>query len=76
MNCWPSREVLDCAGKAKRRRRFRIERNVRERVSVQQKSGVGKWNNIFDGSRCEQSDLPPHSKTLTREGQGLGVTSR
>src|ERR1041385_1051545 len=76
MNRQLFREVLDCAGRAERRRRFRIARNSRDRVGIRKKSVVGKWKNIFDGSLCEQSDLPtgttvvdgslreqPHSKT-------------
>ncbi|HEY2951435.1 MAG TPA: type II secretion system protein [Verrucomicrobiae bacterium] len=40
---------------------------ARHRVSIREKSGVGKWNNIIDGSLCEQSDFPPQSKTPARE---------
>src|SRR5882672_9335816 len=70
MNRLPPHEVLDCAGRAEngttvttyrfaveRRRRFRRAGDAGDRVSVREKSGVGKWNNIFDGSLCEQSDL-------------------
>jgi hypothetical protein len=60
------------AGRAERRRRFRMSSDGRDRVSVREKSSVGKWNNIFDGSLCEQSDLPPQSKMLVREPHRLG----
>src|SRR5213076_2173943 len=59
MNRLPSRDVLDCAGRAKRRRRFRMTRDARDRTSVGEKSGVA-------------SDLPPQSKTLADECRRLG----
>jgi hypothetical protein len=39
-----------------------MARDARDRANVRAKSGVGKWNNIFDGSRCEQSDLQIRTK--------------
>jgi hypothetical protein len=59
--CRFSREVLDCAGRAERRRRFRMARGVRERINAREKSGVA-------------SDLPPQSKMLTRERKRLGAS--
>jgi hypothetical protein len=61
-----SREVLDCAGRAQRRRRFRMTRDVRERDCVREKSGVA-------------SDLPPQSKSCalrtTQRANPEGIAS-
>ena len=60
-----------------------MSRDARDCFGVQQKSGVGNWNNIFDDSLSEQSDLqigttvvdgslrePPLSKARARAGAG------
>ena len=85
MNRRSSREVLDCAGRARQRRRFRMARDARDLIRVRKKSGFRKWNDIFDGSLCEQPHLQigttgmdgslreqPQSKRLAREPQPLG----
>src|ERR1051326_1878120 len=54
MNRWASGEVLDCAGRAKWRRRFRMAEEARDRVNIPGKSSVA-------------SDFQPQSKTPARE---------
>src|ERR1041385_1481407 len=66
MNRPSSRKVLDCAGGAERRQRFRTVIDTPDRVRLRPKRGVGGWNNIFDGSLRKQSGLPPQSKTCAK----------
>src|ERR1051325_7256031 len=56
-----------------RRRRSRMTRDALGGVRGRAKTGVGEWNNTFDGSLCEQSDLAPQSKTLACGYQCLAV---
>jgi hypothetical protein len=71
----PACKVLDCAGNAEirttltthrsaveRRRRLPTAQDASDCPNFGEKSGVGKWIDLFDGSLCEQSGLPPLSK--------------